>query len=199
MFLLSILLPKYHISVEMTRKVIHIAISNWWLIAMIFFTNTFIALIPPISFLILNYFSYHYNIVTGIERVDKQELGTIYYPLSLIILIIFTFGYLQIPYIGAIGILIMGYGDGIATIMGYHFGKKKLYKNKTYVGSISMFIISFITTFILLWIFNPIHLLLYSFTIAIVATLAELFSSKGFDNLSVPLSTTLIYFLLFSF
>ncbi|QVK16869.1 hypothetical protein KHQ81_08090 [Mycoplasmatota bacterium] len=163
---------------------------------MIFFKDVYIALIPPISFVILNFLSYRYHLVSGIERDDKKELGTLYYPISLVVLVLFTFGYINKPYIGAIGVMIMGYGDGIATIIGYKFGKKKLFKNKTYLGSMTMFIISFLTTFILLWIFNPLHLFIYSFIIAITATIAEGLSCKGLDNLTVPLFTTFIYYLL---
>lgn len=196
MFMIATLLPKYQISKELTRQIIHIGIANWWIIAMIFFKDVYIALIPPVSFVILNYLSYRYHLVSGIEREDKHELGTIYYPISLILLVIFSFGYLHLPYLGAIGVMIMGYGDGITTIIGYQYGKKKIYKNKTYLGSMTMFIISFLTTFILLWIFNPINLFLYSFIIATTATIAEVLSCKGLDNLTVPLFTTLVYYLL---
>ncbi len=196
MFLIAIVLPRFKIKDNITRKIVHIGISNWWIIAMIFFDDYSIALIPPVSFLILNYLSYRFNIVKSIERNDKKELGTIYYPLTLIILVLFTFGYLKKPYIGAIGVLIMGYGDGGATIFGQIFGKTKIYKKKTYIGSLAMFIISSITIFILLSIYNPSHILLFSYTIALVATILELFSYKGIDNLTVPLFSSFLYYIL---
>ncbi len=196
MFIVATILPKYHVSNELTRKLVHIGMSNWWFIVLFFFTQFHFALIPAVSFILLNYLSYRYHLVKGIEREDKSDLGTIYYPISLVILVIFSFGLLSKPYIGAIGVFIMGYGDGIAGILGSRFGKKRLCKNKTYIGSMFMFIISFLTTFILLWYYHPVHMILYSFIIASVATILELFSYKGIDNLTVPIMSSFIYYLL---
>ncbi len=195
LFLIATILPKLNVSRELTRKIVHIGISNWYLIAMCYFDNL-IAIIPPITFTILNYLSYRFNIVKGIERENKKELGTIFYPLALVILVLFSYGKLQKPYIGAIGALVLGYGDGLATIIGKRFGKVKLYKNKTLIGSFSMFIISFVTTFILLIIYNPVNIIVFSIIVAFTGTICELISSKGFDNLTVPLISSFIYYLL---
>lgn len=196
LFLLAILLPKFNVKNELTRKIIHIGISNWYFIAMIYFDNYLVAIIPPLSFIFLNYLSYRYKLIEGIERQNKKDLGTIYYPISLFLLVLFSFGVINKPYIGLIGTLILGYGDGIASIIGEKFGKTKIYKNKSYIGSLTMFIISFFTTFILLTLFNPINKFFYSLIIAFSATIIEIFSSQGTDNLTVPLTSSLLYYLL---
>ncbi len=196
MFIIAIIFPIFPLRNETIRKLVHIGMSNWWIIALLFFDNYFYALIPPFTFIILNYLSYRFNLIKSIERKDKSDLGTIYYPLSFFILILFSYTYLHLPYIGALGGLIMGYGDGIATIIGIRYGKKKLYKKKSIIGSISMFIISYIIVFIILFLYNPIHIVLFSFIIALLATIFELFSSRGIDNLTVPLLSALVYYCL---
>lgn len=196
LFILATILPKLNVDKELTRKLIHIGISNWYFIAMIYLTDVYVAIIPPISFIFLNYLSFRYNIVTGIERRDKKDLGTIYYPISLLILVIFTFGIIKEPYIGLIGALILGYGDGIASIIGRKFGKIKIYRNKSIKGSLTMLIISFLTTLIILSYFNPVNTIFYSLIISLIASILELFSPRGIDNLTVPIFSSLIYYLL---
>lgn len=196
LFILATLLPKLNVDKELTRKLVHIGISNWYFIALAFFTDIYSAIIPPISFIFLNYLSFRYNLVEGIERRDKKDLGTIYYPISILILVIFAYGLIKKPYIGAIGAIILGYGDGIASIVGRKLGKIKIYRHKSVEGSLTMFIISFLTTYILLTYFNPFNTILYSLIIAFIATLLELFSPRGIDNLTVPIFSSLIYYLL---
>ena len=48
---------------EASRKFIHIMLSNWWIIAMIFFDNVWMAAILPFLFVIINYISYKFNII----------------------------------------------------------------------------------------------------------------------------------------
>ena len=86
---------------EASRKYIHIMLSNWWIIAMVFFDNMFWAAATPLLFVIVNYLSYKKGIIKVMERDDKDEnkesLGTVYYALSLFILALLTFGPLYNP------------------------------------------------------------------------------------------------------
>jgi len=185
---------------EGSRKFIHIGVSNWWILAMIFFDNNIYASIVPALFIVLNYLSYRKNLFTAMERGgDKEDLGTVYYAISLFILSILTFKNINYAYIGALGILTMGYGDGLAAVIGKRYGRKK-YKifgsTKSLIGSLTMFVVTFIVSLIILSIYNPTNIIIYSFVLAVFATLLELFTPKGFDNLSVPLGTSLIYYIL---
>ncbi|MBC7087978.1 MAG: phosphatidate cytidylyltransferase [Tissierellales bacterium] len=185
---------------EGSRKFIHIGVSNWWILAMIFFDNNIYASIVPALFIVLNYLSYRKNLFTAMERGgDKEDLGTVYYAISLFILSILTFKDINYAYIGALGILTMGYGDGLAAVIGKRYGRKK-YKifgsTKSLIGSLTMFVVTFIVNLIILSIYNPTNIIIYSFVLAVFATLLELFTPKGFDNLSVPLGSSLIYYIL---
>src|SRR6056297_376715 len=120
----TLLTNKRIISGEGSRKFIHIGVANWWIIAMIFFDNPLWASIVPALFILINYISYKKQIFRAMERgKGKGDLGTVYYAISLFILAIITFSEGMNPYVGAMGILVMGYGDGFAAIIGEKFGK----------------------------------------------------------------------------
>lgn len=188
------------LSNEGSRKFIHIGVSNWWIIAMFFFDNNISAAIVPGLFVIINYISYKKQLFSAMERDGSQrDLGTVYYALSLLILSLITFKNNDLSYIGALGILIMGYGDGFAAIIGQNFGKHKfkiLNKNKSIEGSLTMFLFSFMVSIIILHIFYPVNILLFSFILAFLSTILELLSPLGLDNLTVPLGSAMFFYII---
>lgn len=188
-------------SKEASRKFIHIMLSNWWIIAMIFFNNVWFASILPAIFIIINYLSYKYDLIKEMERDEssstEKTLGTVYYAISLLILSITTFGIINKPLVGLIGVLIMGYGDGFAAIAGQSIKSKEfkiLGSTKSIAGSATMFIISLIIVSgafaylgINLW-------LIKSILIAFIVTVFEAVSPKGTDNLTIPLLSSLLVY-----
>lgn len=185
---------------EASRKYIHIVLSNWWIIAMVFFDSPYWAMIGPIVFVFINYASYKFNIIKSMEREENERdgLGTVYYALTLLILSVLLFGPLKNyktvwgPTIGLAGVAVMGYADALAAIIGRSI-KSPSYKilttTKTLAGSIAMGA----TTFIIIsgflaysaipdWFFKAI-------AISIIDTVLEAISIKGTDNLTVPLAT----------
>lgn len=199
----TILTNRKIISGEASRKFIHIGVCNWWIIAMIFFESKFYAAIVPAIFVIVNYISYKYQVIEAMERDGgKKDLGTVYYAISLLILSILTLGENNIGYIGALGILTMGYGDGLAAVIGTFMGKRYIAigKNlKSKEGTITMLIASFIVITLVLIVCTELSILLvlsYSAMLSICATLLELFTPHGLDNLTVPLGVSLIYYLI---
>ena len=197
----SSILTRFNLlSNEGSRKFIHIGVSNWWIIAMIFFNNNIYASIVPALFVVINYISYKKQVFKAMERDgSKNDLGTVYFALSLLILSLITFKNVEYSYLGALGILIMGYGDGFAAVIGVKYGKNKfkvLGNEKSIEGSLAMFIFSFIVSIVILYIFNPVNIILYSLVLAIISTFLEAFSPYGLDNLAVPLGTSFVYYLI---
>ena len=185
---------------EASRKYIHIVLSNWWIIAMVFFDSPYWAMIGPIIFVFINYASYKFNIIKSMERDESERdgLGTVYYALTLLILSVVLFGPLKEyknvwgPLIGLAGVAVMGYADALAAIIGRSI-KSPSYTisttTKTLAGSIAMGA----TTFIIIsgflvycgipnWFFKAI-------SIAIIDTVLEAISIRGTDNLTVPIAT----------
>lgn len=187
---------------EASRKFIHILLANWWLIAVAFFDNMVWAIIPPIAFVIINYISYKGNVIQVMERDEEQKngLGTVYFAISLIPLVFFSYQLTDNRLIGLVGLFIMAYGDGFAAIAGKGI-KSKEYKvfgdTKSIAGSSVMFLTSLIIAISVLAYLNTAFYALKAIAIAVVATILEAISAKGTDNLTVPIITSLMtYFLL---
>lgn len=183
---------------EASRKFIHIMLSNWWFIAMYFFENAFWASLVPMSFVIINYISYKKNLISVMEREEQDGLGTVYYAVSLLIIAIITFGITKRPEIGLCSILIMGYGDGLAAVIGkkvkspeYKIGNTK----KTLAGTLTMFIITFIIVAIFGYIAGANLWIIKSIITAIILTIVEAVGIKGTDNITLPLSACALLFI----
>jgi phytol kinase len=166
---------------------------------MIFFDNMWIAGILPALFIIINYASYKFDIIKSMERDDdsgeEKTLGTVFYAISLLIVVILCFGFFNNTIIGLVGILVMGYGDGFAAIAGKSIKSKEftiLGGKKSLAGCSTMFIISLIIISCALAYFNIQFWYIKSIIIALVATIFEAISVKGTDNLTVPILTTLM-------
>lgn len=180
---------------EVTRKYIHIMLSNIWFISMAFFDNYIIAAILPMLFVIINSLSYKFNLIKIMEREDKKEgIGTVYYAISLTVLSLVTF-YINKPILALPGILIMGYGDGLAAVIGQKVKSKSfniLGSTKSIAGSATMLIVSLIISILIFSFIGIEYLILKAFLIAIIATILEAISVKGLDNITVPLIITVI-------
>ena len=180
---------------EVTRKYIHIMLSNIWFISLAFFDNFIIAAILPMLFVIINSLSYKYNLIKIMEREDKKEgIGTVYYAISLTILSLVTF-YINKPILALPGILIMGYGDGLAAVVGQSIKSKSFNifgSTKSIAGSTTMFIVSLIISVLIFAFIGVDYLIAKSILIAFIATILEAISVKGLDNITVPLIITVI-------
>ncbi len=176
---------------EASRKFIHIALGNWWLIAMYFFDNVWFAIFPPATFVIINYISYKKDVIKVMEREKNEGLGTVYYAIALLITVIVTFGIINKPILGLVSIFIMAYGDGFAAIIGKKVKSMK-YKvfdtEKSIAGSATMFVISLIIIGIYLCMSNSQLWILKSIICSLILTLIEAVSIKGTDNLTIPMS-----------
>lgn len=188
---------------EASRKFIHIMLGNWWFIAMYYFTNVWFAAFVPATFVIINYISYKKDLIKVMERDVQDGLGTVYYAISLLILVIVSFGVYKEPSLGLIPNLVMAYGDGLAGLLGRMI-KSKRYKlsdtKKSVAGSITMFVIStlLIGGYLLYWhkeiFWSTPHWPLVAVLIGFAITAIEAISEKGTDNITVPLGT--LYMLL---
>ena len=188
---------------EASRKYIHIMLSNWWIIAMVFFDNVFWAAAAPAIFVVVNYLSYKKGIIKVMERDEsdnnKESLGTVYYALSLLILVLITFGLLNNPALGLCGILVMGYGDGLAAVIGQAVKSKEFViagNKKSLAGSLAMFCVTLIIFVGFLVYSNAEYIAIKSILVAILMTIVEAVSIKGTDNLTVPLITSLLALLM---
>ena len=132
------------------------------------------------------------------DEEEKDGLGTVYYALSLLILALVTFGPLHNPIIGLVGVAVMGYADGMAAIVGKGIDSPEYSVNgnkKTLAGSVTMFIISLIIISGALSYLGVTNFFVKAIIMAIITTIVEGVSIKGTDNLTIPLLTSGMIFL----
>ena len=95
----------------------------------------------------------------------------------------------------------MAWGDGFAALIGQRFGKHKYYifgGQKSWEGSLTMTILSYIICSLILYSVqgNLWQTWVVSLVVAVVATALETFSYLGIDNITVPLGSAALAFLL---
>lgn len=179
-----------------SRKLIHIGLSNTFLIACIFFDNYLYASILPLLFIFINYYSYKNKTITAIEIDKKEGLGTVFYALSLFILTFCLFITKKYLYIGILTTLILGYADGLAGLIGPKISKRTFKNNKTLEGSLIVFIVSYLISYFVLFLNNYESIFIYSFIIASYSCILEVLFNKGFDNLILPIILPIIIYFL---
>lgn len=176
------------VSTAVSRKIVHISVGHWIILAMLVFNDLRFLVVTPIVFIGVNYLSFRYKIFDVMEQ-DDDSFGTVWYAVSLFILS--TAGFLlKDPRIAIIGILAMAYGDGFAALIGQKWGKHKWrmpYENKSIEGSATMFGLTFIVVVITQQVMQGTFSFVEATWISGIVTLVELMAKKGKDNLTVPI------------
>ena len=193
-FLISIIYKKFNQNnKEALRKIIHIGIGPLIPIAQYLKIEQSSALVFTgiISLLIL--INYSYKVFPTIEDVDRRSFGTLFYCISLFILILLFWN--KDPGSLIAGFFIMTFGDGFAGLIGKNFNSKTwffLKQKKSLFGTITMFITSLMVVCSIGY-FQQNNFNINFITIAIIATLLEQFSILGIDNLIVPISSAICF------
>lgn len=196
-----------------TRKIIHIGSGMWiWGILALFDTWS-IGIIPFATFIVLNYVFYRRQTFKAMDTTDSSP-GTVYFAVSITLLFALlwrTGGAPDRVPIAAAAVMAMTWGDGLASIIGLKYGKHiytTFNHQRSREGSIAMAVASFLAILLTLTLLpgsalSPNSLPLPGWSIllmtvigTVVATAAEAFSPAGTDNLSVPLLTGLVFFIL---
>lgn len=191
-----------HWSSEFTRKCIHIGVGFWGFVAYWTIDSWWIVMIPPFSFVLINLISYRWNLFPAMEIEDKRNLGTIYYPLSICLLLL-IFWRDNTKIVPVVGSMVMGLGDGFASIFGRKWGfhPYRVWGHlKTLEGSIAMFLFSGAAMSLILIIMTPLYcldILIQSLVIALIGAIIEGLSPLGLDNITVPIGSACCYWILF--
>jgi phytol kinase len=196
-----------------SRKFLHIMIGNLPFAIVFFSYNTFPLNFPffvATPFILLTFLVTAYSPVksiskkmSGLTEVTEggHKLGLVFYAISYTIL---ALCFSSKPYIIAAGILPLAYGDAAASLVGVKYGKKqfRIFARKSLEGSVAMFLITFASLGTGLLFFSQFYSLPFTASIVaalavtIAATLIEALTPKGFDNITVPLISALLFFFL---
>ena len=193
-FFISIIYKRFNPNnKEALRKIIHIGIGPLIPLAKFLGIDQISALYFTGLISLLTFINYQSKLFPTIEDVDRKSYGTLFYCLSLFILIYLYWN--KDPTSLMAGFFIMTFGDGFAGLIGKNFQSKSwffLNQKKSFFGTITMFITSLIVIFGLSY-FQKYSLSINMITIAFISTVIEQFSIFGIDNLIVPISAAFCF------
>ena len=198
----ELLRKRYNKPPESTRKFIHICVGLVVSICPFIFKVNYQLITLSIIFIAINTFLISKNKVLSMNSIERFSYGTIYFPLSVLLLAIFFW---DKPISYFLSVAILTFSDPIASAIGsrsqYHF--KPWIDEKSIDGSLAMFCSSFLIVLIGTdtmaryydsSFYLPFYILigLALFT-SLCATLSEMISNEGSDNLSIPLISFFSY------
>lgn len=184
---------------SLSRKFLHIMVGNILFILPLFTSREVITFLAAAPFILLTFLISPYSPLKIKNRVSSSGhgFGLVYYAISWTILAFFFYNQ---PWVIAVGIAAMSYGDGMAALLGERFGKHKFNisgDTKSLEGSLSMFMVLIVLLGVVLFYYHvlpPSYLIIIA--VALVATIFEAITPKGLDNLSACFSAVATYLLL---
>ena len=202
-FLSEFLYKKKFLSPQIFRAIIHSIVGIGVSISPFLFETFFHPIFLAIIFLLINLFSYKNNKLKSFHNVNRDSLGTIFFPISFIILAI---PFWENKYFITSSFMILAISDPLASIVGNFYKKAHFYKISKEIKSIEGSLIMFLSTSTILillsdHIFDKLNIIDLTITIlmcSIFITISESISTKGSDNLSIPL-TVFIFIEMFNF
>ena len=99
------------------------------------------------------------------------------------------------PLAASVGIMVLGLADPVAAIVGRRYGRTKLYASRTLEGSMAFVVTGFVISLVMMVIYYPtVGLgagLLIAACGAVFGAVAELFSARLDDNLTIPIAAAM--------
>ncbi|MCA9344223.1 hypothetical protein KC946_00120 [Candidatus Saccharibacteria bacterium] len=177
---------------EAARKTLHIIIGSYVASWPFYIPLVDIQLIS-IALLVVVAFSHRLKIFHAIIDIKRASWGDMLYAVGIGLTATLT----NEPWIFAIAILHMSLCDGLAGLLGNHYGKNNQFKilgqPKSIVGTVVFAVSSFIVLLLLVPGNLQPSLGLYLFVIPVIGALIESVGVYGTDNVMVPL--VLVYLL----
>jgi uncharacterized protein (TIGR00297 family) len=181
---------KYHIAGNITRKLLHVIVGLLVCLSVLIIHTSFPIIIIAFIFILVNWLAIRKQKLRSIH-INSYSYGTVYYPIATIILVLLLWQ--DHKFIFILSILIMSISDTFAGIIGDRFARNYFIlvkEKKSIIGTITMFFYTFfilIIGFLAYYEQNIGNSILLSVIIALPVTVSETVSSKGNDNLFVPL------------
>jgi phytol kinase len=185
------------VSSYVTRKLVHAAVGTWILPTMFLFDAWYWAVLPPLTFLVVNAVAMSKGLFPSIEGTDPHNYGPIFFPTAFIA-VMPLFWAQNMKFAACVGILCMAWGDPLASATGRMFGRRRyrvLGSVRSLEGSAFMFAASFIAALcggLALAHFAPARLAVMALAAALAATAAEAVSFGGSDDLTIALAASAV-------
>jgi uncharacterized protein (TIGR00297 family) len=191
---------RFHWPAEVTRKFVHIITGFIIFFAVPLFQSAFIPMVFAWLAIFVTALAIRMGLLPGIHGTSRISYGTIFYPISFLLLIpVFWISHREIILLSMLG---LATGDAAAAIVGETFKPVREYRltsdKKSIEGSLTMLLVTSIILFGGMHFLGLQHahsilvLTLATVAAAILATAWEALSSKGLDNLTIPLSIAFV-------
>ena len=211
---------KMNYSSDFTRKIVHLfAGAAIWVLP--YFPHPWVATLVALTFVVMlgltntERFGRFFAAMARPEDLEHGSVrGPFWYAVSITVLTgLFTFtGYTSLYFIPAAAIHIMMLGDGMSAPIGMKYGTnycRNIFGSKRSVhGCLGLLVFGFLGALIALWwfgIFSPpqpligttwVNIVTLALAGAFSATLVELISPKGTDNILLPFASCAVMLLL---
>jgi phytol kinase len=179
---------------EWSRKLLHIGSGPVTLIAWAAAIDRWIALPAAALVTLLTALNHRYRLLPAIEDVGRHSYGTVAYGAAVTALLALFWP--AHPQALVAGVLVMAWGDGIAGLLGPLIRSPSwtiLGQRKSVVGTTAMATAAMLVLLVLRSLSGAGPPLGAMVVISLVATMLEQVAILGFDNLSVPLATGLLW------
>lgn len=198
---------------EVTRKMYHLVITLSIFPLVQLFSTWYLAVLATVLFTVIVYpflmlvekSSFYKRIATEREGGEfKSSLVIVQLSISLVIFLVWGFLGPEWPYVAVVAVMAWGFGDAAAALVGRYLGRRPIEHpwiegKKTREGTRAMYITAGLAIFFTLVLYagQPWELsLLVALLVAPVCAIVELFSNRGMDTLTVPVSAALAILLL---
>lgn len=189
---IALVLYKLGVPKKYTRKVVHILVGFEWVFLYNFLGAGVHFLIVCVLFTVLLAVSYKGNLMPMISSDEDNAPGTVYYGIAMtgVAAVGCFVPEIMLPF--GVGIFCTSIGDGFAGLLGQLITKynPKIYKNKTLVGSITNFLFSFASAYIMSLIFPMGINIWHCLAIATLSVGLELVVGFGLDNIAITWGVT---------
>jgi phytol kinase len=186
---------------ELTRKLAHFAATLSTISFPYLFTDHWYVLVLAIIFFCLLFLSRNSRHLRSIHDITRISTGSYLLPVS--IYLTFLISHLSDDrFLFILPIMILAVSDPAAGLLGMNingynheivlFGRRM---RKTWLGSSAFFISAFLISLFAFYYHRQmfdLHSLGFSVFVALTATIAEMLSPKGTDNLLIPTSVVLV-------
>lgn len=185
------------LNVEVSRKIVHMGTGVMIAFWPFFLSWTMIQLLA-LALLIVVLVSYKLHFFKSIHSIERITIGEILYPIGIGLSALLE----PSPWVFTAAILHLALADGLAAVIGVHYGKRTKYHlmshGKSLVGSLTFFVVSF-CIFVSASFFiaeNTVPLYGWFVWSALAVTFVENISWYGLDDITVPISVIVILTLL---
>ncbi len=146
-------------------------------------------------FLVILVVTKYTGLLRSIHAIDRVSYGSTMFPFVVCLCFWrYTESGQLIEYY--LPILVMALADPAACLTGKRFPSMKLYQNKTLVGSLAFFLVAAALTLVMAFSTGFVgatgNVLLLALLVGLATTVAEAFSGRGLDNLTIPLAALLV-------